>query len=69
MLKNKTSDPLFLVDKIFTDIESLEADLYTMFRSDENMKHQGIHLRIQEKIDDLYDELRELRRILFENKY
>ncbi|MEB3756799.1 MAG: hypothetical protein GSR79_08090 [Desulfurococcales archaeon] len=68
MLRNNTKDPFFLVDRIFTNIESLEKDLYIIFKSSESGGHKGIRLRIQEKIDDLYDELRELRRILFENE-
>ncbi|MCE4614778.1 MAG: hypothetical protein F7B60_04540 [Desulfurococcales archaeon] len=68
-MKNKVNEePLLIVDKIFSEIESLESDLYTIFKSSECGKHKGIHLKIQEAIDDLYDELRELRRTLFEKE-
>jgi hypothetical protein len=68
-LRNKEkNDPLILIDKIFLEISALETDLYTIFRSSESGEHKGIHLRIQETIDNLYDEIRELRRLLFENK-
>jgi hypothetical protein len=68
-LKNKSSeteDPLILVDHIFSRLEYLEDNLYKLFG--ESDKHRGAHVNVQTALDDIYDMLRELRRIIYGNK-
>ncbi len=61
-----SEDPYVQIDAIYSKLEALEDYIAYIFKDD--AKHRGIHLRVQETLEDLYEALRTLRLTLYEKK-